>query len=1256
MADPFAINPDEASPAIPQETPQQPTPEEEDVRQTGQNWNVLGVDYSEVDDLERTEVEAQSKSDRKAGRLISKAMRKAPRRLAKRQRVRKRFGYDAAIDAYAGDEMGLTPEAAFRNTVNFLIGDDLAVTGLEWNENNFTWNMENLKQTWSDEPVWRNAMRVASLGLNFIPVAGAINKSMKFGKIGKLLPAKSFKFIDPVDGAQSFRWFERFSDEASEAAFLTQQGFLEVGATAKAAKSARKAMASRQRANKIDAINKAIAKDESHFQWAGESIKIGPVDKAKANFNRSFANSYWAASNNTAIGFHKAFTASLDKFYKVEDFGKHFSSLTPDLLNPVNQKAIHKFMQSGDKVHLSKMNQDSVTQLDNLMASYKNHQDEWFEMGAGFSDEIPEHLQAHIPLQRPGTPGPDMGQKTISVVHNPATKAGRKPAPTKLSIVKVPKMGSPTLKQRGTREVDEILNKIDNGEVISDLQNHSLPNHMLDRVLLHNFKFMRDAINEMPGLAINASAMTKVGKIAQKNYINLNAIPFDGKDTLRRILKKGNSSKLDANGDLPWVPKGFFQEWMGDAGMMEQAFDSAGLLQGMVAVHKTAKTALNPATHGTNVFGNMIMQNWAGYNPISPHNIKVGTKLTHGFKKYSKALRTEKAAAEKAGREWNKQTAIDTIDDVIEVTNSEGRVTQFNLRDLLNDTDFTKLVEESAFETVEGLARLEDIYKGMAKHKTSAKILNSIIVAKNSQGIRQGIDMASEAYLLEDMIPKAQMYVQNIAEGMSKDVALSEVARSLPMYNTVGPAIKSARKLALPWITFPSEMTRIMKNQIMDNPMRIMPWLNMTNQIQATGYLTGQVEGFEAAQETEKNLPAFAKTPSTVVGSENFTDVLQAAPAGAALGGAIGMKFGRPGVGAAAGVAIGVGAALLNNSHFNSERETADEMRGAVLRWLPHTSVMLGNNAPELMNQMTGKDIGQAIKGGNVAQLIAAAMPGRDMQTTASILPVEPLAILDPLISMMTGKNAMGQEIKATDPGAKLTKTMAGLVGFMAPPLVQKYGYKQTSPDEAPPVVGRGGAGILGAAAGAALGAARGGVPGAVVGGVVGGVLGGSANVSKLSLDVGRTVDPRTMREADTFADFFLNNMGAVKSYSANPENRAANTKMNDRAIQNQRTALKKQASYYFVNHREEEATQYLHKVQTTFERQHPLDPDIAEDKFSEWMESFIDGVGESPMWGGLSKEEMKAEMKRTRKRLGSLRSQSLREWMQWLQEVRRKK
>jgi len=131
--------------------------------------------------------------------------------------------------------------------------------------------------------------------------------------------------------------------------------------------------------------------------------------------------------------------------------------------------------------------------------------------------------------------------------------------------------------------------------------------------------------------------------------------------------------------------------------------------------------------------------------------------------------------------------------------------------------------------------------------------------------------------------------------------------------------------------------------------------------------------------------------------------------------------------------------------------------------------------------------------------------------------------------------------------------------------------------------------------------------------------------------------------------DFILNNFGLFKSYAASPSNRAMNQRIIGQELKTVRSSLKKQASYYIVNNNEDRAYELLAAVKATFIQEYPFDPKEATEKWSDWADSFIDEIGESPMWRGMSKKHMKSEILRVKRFEADNRSQALNEWVEAL-------
>jgi hypothetical protein len=220
----------------------------------------------------------------------------------------------------------------------------------------------------------------------------------------------------------------------------------------------------------------------------------------------------------------------------------------------------------------------------------------------------------------------------------------------------------------------------------------------------------------------------------------------------------------------------------------------------------------------------------------------------------------------------------------------------------------------------------------------------------------------------------------------------------------------------------------------------------------------------------------------------------------------------------------------------------------------------------------------------------------------------------------------------------------------MSPPAVQTYGFKITSPESTWGWMGLAG----GAAIGAGIGARTAGLPGAAAGAALGGITGANINTARIGIDTGRTMDPRTMTLKEAPLDFILNNFGAVKSYAALPENQVAAEGSIRRELGDIRTYLKSQAHFEMVNKDDSGAAQTLAKVRATFSQQYPLDHKRAEKEYTAWLEEFLDGVGESPMMKGMSKDDMKAKTKELRRINSEISSEATENLIDALKQARR--
>lgn len=536
-------------------------------------------------------------------------------------------------------------------------------------------------------------------------------------------------------------------------------------------------------------------------------------------------------------------------------------------------------------------------------------------------------------------------------------------------------------------------------------------------------------------------------------------------------------------------------------------------------------------------------------------------------------------AAREAG--YNTRAILDNININLGKITIDGKA--FSLNDELLNPMVRELIEESAFETTEGFAHLEKMFdrlrteqymtKAVAKTFLKMKKLSQL---NDTKGFKW-FDQMTKWYLGEDMVPKMSYFMKLRAQGLTREAAVIEVGRRLPMYSTVGSTVRAGRKFAFPWASFPTEALRITKNNLMDNPLRMVPWLHMPQIVQSLmSAANPEVGSPELVAEAKRGLPMYGQKPTTVVSS---TDTA-AAVGGGVTGGLTGAIAG--------GVTAGVPGALVGGAlgalggkeiaQYFSDDSKGDVVRGSILNWLPHSSFFLTSNSPDY-----------TLGGG----------PWETLQQVQEQLPAEPLAILKPLIDIAAGKTDFGADIGAEGLGDQTGKAIAGFMGFLAPPWIQKYGLKTTTPDVA--------------ATQQMFGTA---FPGDI------------SNVSKLLIDMGASVDPSTGKPGNLSLDLLLNNFGMWKSYSADPKTQLANEVSTDDNMEQIRTYLKKNLDYHLQNGNDDIAMTILTKLQGTYSRQYADNPRKAQEKYDAMLEKLRGSIGKHPKLRRWSEDELKERIR----------------------------
>ncbi len=69
-------------------------------------------------------------------------------------------------------------------TLDFLFGTEAAVIGIAHDTEGWAWSVENMKQQWSEQPLWVNLLGTASIaGTMLFPATRALSMSARFGKL-----------------------------------------------------------------------------------------------------------------------------------------------------------------------------------------------------------------------------------------------------------------------------------------------------------------------------------------------------------------------------------------------------------------------------------------------------------------------------------------------------------------------------------------------------------------------------------------------------------------------------------------------------------------------------------------------------------------------------------------------------------------------------------------------------------------------------------------------------------------------------------------------------------------------------------------------------------------------------------------------------------------------------------------------------------------------------------------------------------------
>jgi hypothetical protein len=1108
-----------------------------------------------------------------------------------------------------------------RDTANFLFGSDMAILGIKWDEEGINYKTETLIHQWSEHPVMSSIALAGLVGSVAFPVAGMISKSAKVGLLAKqgYTPGKSLlahsqlasqvrHMATATDDIGQFKYFDK--SFASKIPTMTDDQIEKIMPWEKV----NAMLLGDHHVGKINRLTERVANGTATA-----------TERSKYFLHKQFGNTYFKFAET---GMTRSYLDGLDNYYTQAGIG-HFLEKAPGEEWGV---PLYKFYTGKlSKAEIAAMPKDVRKFGEGYLETIKDLQRKMYDEGF-ISEETFKRFPYHLPALDKGTPGTGEFEDIATLLR------ASKGVPHRFAF---PKLDSPTLLSRG-KSISQAGDAAD--KLITDPFQLTLTGLVRDHQLRYAYSYLRDIAlsvdtptSKVRPFVKTSAEWANMSKSAKKQWISMEDLADirTGGETpveiVRRMISKRTGKEA---GELPYMRADLFEQMFGEHGMFRQIDYTSNLMTMLTGFHKTAATSLNIGSHLQNVVGNLFgFLPQAGYNPFSAKHLADAKILSGGFIKVAKET-TDRPIAEVMSA-VNLRRIFGKAD---EITTDFG--TKLRLSDEFGDEVVKQLIEESAFETVEGFNSMKRIFEGFERMEARGKEHGrplahafSKIVSRvaDSKAAKKPLHYASSAYLGEDMVPKMMYFLSLRRQGFSRDAAVLEVGRRLPQYKTVGKSIQGLRQWAFPWVTFPSETARIMKNNLQDYPLRMAAWLHMPNVVQSIASATGLAPNYETVQEAKTALPTWGSKASTVVlnpeaaqtGLPGFAGAAAGAMAGGVLGGGVGAVAGGL-LGATAGVALG---RVLGDDE--------DDLRGWVMDFLPQSALMASSSSP-------------------------FAEPQNNMRQIIDLSPLEPFSVLRPLFDVAYGQGSFGEPIISDGPGQSIGKAALGLLGFLSPPVIQKYGMSLRSPNnQIMPTESILGfdvdAGTVGAVTGVAAGAGLGLMTGSAAIGAgaaaIGGLAGSQVNVNRIFTDMGLQEDARTGKPGNIVYDFLLNSFSGVsKSWKATPQQRLLNESIREGNFQEIRTMYTKNLRQASFSGNEGEVNESLQRVFNTFIMQYD-DPAQAQLKFTEWANRQLDAIGTLPRLRGFSRDELEMKLMQASKFAAENRSRYARQQVLAIQE-----
>ena len=260
-------------------------------------------------------------------------------------------------------------------------------------------------------------------------------------------------------------------------------------------------------------------------------------------------------------------------------------------------------------------------------------------------------------------------------------------------------------------------------------------------------------------------------------------------------------------------------------------------------------TSLNPFTQGQNIWGNYGFLAMRGWNPFNKRNHDLIWKTSYpAIRQLQKAARGGKGVPEIT------ELNLGILDSQV----GGGKI---NIAAEMASSEMAQVIEKNSLLSAEGLGVVDRLAKRADDSQVMIKSLAKMTQkAAKAPGINQAIDF----YLAADGMVKMAYFLDLRTKGYSRLAASLEVARALPMYSTIGQTPQTLRRAALPWVSFPAEALRIVKNNVMDYPLRSMMWFHGTDVMQALMY-PALGENYKGMELLKEGLPTYGNKPSTTL-------------------------------------------------------------------------------------------------------------------------------------------------------------------------------------------------------------------------------------------------------------------------------------------------------------------------------------------------------------------------------------------------------